>query len=62
MTDERSFHGLPHRVTHHIPGVPAHAERPAGHQARARRAQASSATRRGSVIGMPSGNWCDGVT
>ena len=32
MIDENSFHGLPHRAMHRIPGVPAHAERPAGHQ------------------------------
>jgi hypothetical protein len=37
MTDERSFRGLLHRATHRIPGVPAHTEQPAGHQARARR-------------------------
>lgn len=34
MTDERSFRGLLHRATHRIPGVPAHAEQPAGHRAR----------------------------
>jgi hypothetical protein len=32
MTDKRSFVGLLHRATHRIPGVPAHTERPAGHQ------------------------------
>jgi hypothetical protein len=32
MTDKRSFRGLPHRATHRVPGVPAHAGRPAGHQ------------------------------
>ncbi len=32
MAKERSFRGLLHRATHRIPGVPAHAERPAGHQ------------------------------
>ena len=32
MTDKRLFRGLLHRATHRIPGVPAHAERPAGHQ------------------------------
>jgi len=37
MTDERWFRGLLHRATHRIPGVPAHAEPPAGHQARADR-------------------------
>ena len=32
MTDEHSFRGLLHRATHRVPGVPAHAEQPAGHQ------------------------------
>ena len=32
MTNKHSFRGLLHRATHRIPGVPAHAERPAGHQ------------------------------
>lgn len=32
MTTERSLRGLLHGVTHRIPGVPAHAERSAGHQ------------------------------
>ena len=32
MTKKHSFRGLLHRATHRIPGVPAHAERPAGHQ------------------------------
>jgi hypothetical protein len=32
MTNENSFHGLLHRAMHRIPGVPRHAERPAGHQ------------------------------
>jgi hypothetical protein len=32
MTDEHVFRGLLHRATHRIPGVPAHAERPAGPQ------------------------------
>jgi hypothetical protein len=32
MTDEQSFRGLLHRATHRVPGVSAHAERPAGHQ------------------------------
>jgi hypothetical protein len=35
MTAERSFSALLHRVTHRFPGVPAHAERPAGHRSRA---------------------------
>lgn len=32
MTNKRSLGGLLHWATHRIPGVPAHAERPAGHQ------------------------------
>jgi len=32
MATKRSFGGLLHWATHRIPGVPAHAERPAGHQ------------------------------
>ena len=32
MTNENSFRGLLHRAMHRIPGVPRHAERPAGHQ------------------------------
>ena len=46
MTDEHSFRGLLHWATHRIAGVPAHAERPVGHQGtavhgRARRAGAA---------------------
>jgi hypothetical protein len=36
MTDQHSFRGLLHRATHRVPGVPAHAERPSGHQGRVR--------------------------
>ena len=32
MAKEHSPGGLLHRATHRVPGVPAHAERPAGHQ------------------------------
>ena len=32
MTNKRSLRGLLHWATHRIPGVPAHGERPAGHQ------------------------------
>ena len=32
MTNGHSFRGLLHWPTHRIPAVPAHAERPAGHQ------------------------------
>ncbi len=31
MPTEHPFRGLLHRATHRLPGVPAHAERPAGH-------------------------------
>ncbi|MFC7758966.1 hypothetical protein ACFQY4_13960 [Catellatospora bangladeshensis] len=34
MAKEHSPGGLLHRATHRTPGVPAHAERPAGHQGR----------------------------
>jgi hypothetical protein len=36
MTDGHSMRGLSHWATHRIPGIPTHAEHPAGHQARAR--------------------------
>ena len=32
MTTKHSVRGLLHWATHRSPGVPAHAERPAGHQ------------------------------
>ena len=32
MTEKHSLRDLLHRATHRLPGVPAHAERPAGHQ------------------------------
>jgi hypothetical protein len=32
MTHEHSFRDLVHWATHRVPGVPAHAEQPAGHQ------------------------------
>ena len=32
MATKHSVRGLLHWATHRIPGVPAHAERPAGHQ------------------------------
>jgi hypothetical protein len=32
MTDEHSIRRLLHWATHRIPGIPAHAERPTGHQ------------------------------
>jgi hypothetical protein len=35
MTDEHPLRDLAHRATHRIPGVPAHTERPAGHQGKA---------------------------
>ena len=36
MTHQHSLRDLLHAATHRIPGVPAHAERTAGHQGRAR--------------------------
>jgi hypothetical protein len=32
MTTKHPIRGLLHRATHRVPGVPAHAEHPAGHQ------------------------------
>ena len=32
MANEHSLRGLLHRATHRIPGMPAHVQRPAGHQ------------------------------
>jgi hypothetical protein len=40
MTDKHSFRGLLHWATHRIPGVPAHAERPAGHRGKTRHRRA----------------------
>lgn len=37
---EHSLRGALHRMTHRFPGVPAHAERPAGHQGHARHGHA----------------------
>jgi len=53
MAVEHSFRGLLHLATHRIPGVPAHAERPAGHQ---RTAVNGRARRRGGVAPLPSPN------
>jgi hypothetical protein len=52
MTDERSLRGLLHRATHRVPGVRAHAERPAGHQGAALQGRA----RRRGVAPHPSPN------
>jgi hypothetical protein len=40
MTDGHSLRDLLHRATHRLPGVPTHAEQPAGHQAQARHGRA----------------------
>lgn len=40
MTDEYSLRGVLHRMSHRVPGVPAHAERPAGHRGHARHGRA----------------------
>jgi len=53
MTNERSFRALLHRATHRVPGVPAHVERPAGHQGTAVHGHAR---RRGEVAPHPSPN------
>ena len=53
MTTERSFRDLLHRATHRLPRVPAHAERPAGHQGTAVHGRAR---RRGGVAAHPSLN------
>jgi len=53
MAIMHSFRGLLHRATHRIPGVPAHAERPAGHQGTAVHGHAR---RRGGVAANPSLN------
>ncbi|MFC7533291.1 hypothetical protein [Actinoplanes sp. GCM10030250] len=51
MTNKRSIGGLLHRATHRVPGAPAHAERPAGHQGATAHARA---LRRGPV---PQTSW-----
>ena len=53
MTTERSLRGLLHWATHRIPGVPAHAQRPAGHHGTAVH---DRARRPGSVTAHPSRN------
>jgi hypothetical protein len=40
MADGHSLRDLLHWATHRIPGVPAHAEQPGGHQARTRHGRA----------------------
>ena len=52
MTAKFSLRSLLHSVTHRIPGVPAHVERPAGHQGTAVYGRAG----RGSVAPRPSLN------
>jgi hypothetical protein len=53
MIHEHSFRGLLHRATHRVPGVPAHACRPAGHQSTVVHGRAS---RRGGVAAQSSLN------
>ena len=53
MTSKHSFDGLLQWATHRIPGVPAHAERPAGHQGTAVHGRAR---RRGGAAPHPSSN------
>ncbi|MBB4754133.1 hypothetical protein [Actinoplanes lobatus] len=52
MTDKRSVGSLLHWAAHRIPGVPAHAERLAGHQGTAIRGRAH----RGGDVARPSLN------
>ena len=52
MASERSLRGLLHWATHRIPGVPAHAERPPGHQGTAVHGRA----RRRGIAPQPSPN------
>jgi hypothetical protein len=40
MAQEHALRDLLHWATHRIPGVPTHAERPAGHQGQARHGRA----------------------
>jgi hypothetical protein len=54
MTNKHSFRGLLHRATHRIPGVPAHAERPAGHQGTAVQGRAR---RTGAARPSPNDRW-----
>ncbi|MEV4512670.1 hypothetical protein AB0K00_27330 [Dactylosporangium sp. NPDC049525] len=42
MTSNHSLRSLLHRATHRIPGIPAHAERPAGHQGTAIRSRGAT--------------------
>jgi len=51
VTNKHSFRGLLHWATHRIPGVPAHAERPTGHQGTAVHGRARP---RGGVAAHPS--------
>ncbi len=44
MTDTSPLRDSLHRATHRIPGVPAHMERPAGHQGITRHGQAVQTT------------------
>jgi hypothetical protein len=52
MTNKHSFRDLLHWATHRIPGIPAHAERPTGHQGSAVHGRA----RRQGVAARPSLN------
>ena len=58
MTDKRSLRGLLHWATHRMPGVRAHAERPAGHHGAAVHGAAvqDRARRPGGVAAHPSPN------
>ncbi|UOE44824.1 hypothetical protein [Agromyces larvae] len=44
MTDTRSFIDAVHEASHRVPGVPAHADRPTGHQGEVRHGRAGLAS------------------
>jgi hypothetical protein len=54
VANKHSVRGLLHWATHRIPGVPAHAERPAGHQGTAVHGRAR---RRGAPHPSPNHRW-----
>jgi hypothetical protein len=56
MSDVHTGGGLLHRLTHKIPGVPAHTDRPSGHQGGSPRSQNHSPRRQGAQGRTPSRN------
>jgi len=55
MPDEHSLRAVLHRMSHRVPGVPAHVERSSGHQGHARhgRTRHSSTARTHSPVRSP---------